>query len=87
MLPALLADGQDPQVAPLQTHLLCPLPGDYVPGQEWPTHSMLPLVPPGDLCGTGPQLAGSTMGQQQVVGSDPRDHRRGGGRGGVENRR
>lgn len=67
---ALLAVGQDPPGAPLQTHLLRPVPGDHVAGQERAAHCGLPFVSPSDLRGPRPQSAGSPVGEQQAVGAD-----------------
>lgn len=84
LLPALLEDGQDPPDAPLQTHLLWPVLRDHVTGQERPADRGLPLVSQSDVHWPWPQLAGSTVGQQQALGPDTRGcgQRGWGGRGG-----
>lgn len=69
---ALLPDRQDPPGAPLQTHLLRPVPGDHLAGRGWAAHHGLPIVSTGDLHRPRPQLARSSVGRQQAVGADTR---------------
>lgn len=70
VLPRVLAQQQDPTGAPLQPHLLCPMPGENVQAEGCHLHRLLPSLPLDYLHQSQPDFARGPVGQHRNLGPD-----------------